>query len=391
MASPLQVANPGQGTVARRRQTTAKSGNFLESTAKYWMNLYDFSGLPLTTPRVNYPLKAVPGYISRLRIAIIATGGSGTCTAATDSPDAFFSLLRLYDASGYPVYVSDGYGARLITLYGGQDSPGSYADTHARPSFSGVNTAASAGGNFSIVYEIPLELGSGFGCIAGSNQSRIPSLQIDLGGTASLYTAAPATTNPTFEIRVDAEFYGAPLDDPSKAPPGNGSSVQWSMAQAANQISSGSNTGLVVPAPNLTGYLGTLIALARNSTNAREDGWLTGSNDIELWVDSQLRLQETYGQVQDRMAKLFGVGLVNPTGAPTRPVGSAAWSFRDSVLPGSQIGLDNLALWEPTDTGTLLELRSGAWGTVSSGPDTITFYTQRLYPVGDVPYGPEFD
>lgn len=384
----------GPGNVERRPQTTGKRGTFLESTAKYKTNLYDVAGITMTTPVISYPLKAVPGYISRLRVQITASGGAaGTATVvavATDAPDNLVQSLTLRDASGYPVYQSDGVGARYITMFGAQSGDGSYRDTHARPSYSAPAVGAGSTGNFKITYIIPLELGSGYGCIAGANQSRIPTLTINLNPSSSVYTTAPGTL-PTLEVRVDAEYYGAPLDDPSKAPPGNGSSVQWGFATAANSLTSAGNQSAIVPAPNLTGYLGTLIVLARNSLNNREDGWITGCSDIQLKVDSMLRFQETWDEAADRMAGLFEVGLAAPTGSVARPTGVLAYSFRDSVYPDGPTVLDNLALWEPTSTATLVEVASGSWGTITSGPDQLTMYTQRLYPKGEVPYGPEFE
>ena len=389
MASLLTKANPNAGTVARRPQTTARSAaSFLSSSAKFEMNLFDQTAIAMSTPTFNPTLKAVPGYISRLWVTVIASGGSGSSTsavAAGDAPDNVVQFMRINDVSGYPIVALSGVMSRFATMCGGQAGPGPYTDPHLRPSYSVVATS----GNFTVVYEYNFEIGDGIGCILGADQSKLLSMQIGLNPAATVYSTQPSPTLPTLEIRVDCEFYGAPLSNPSMRPKALGTSVQWSQAQAANQLTSGSNTGVIVPAPNLTGYLGTAIFVAYNaaSPSVREDGWLTGSNDIELWVDQQPRAQETYRMAQDRMAKLLGFGLGSPY--PARPTGLLAYSFRDSILPNGPIGLDDLRLFEATSTATLLELRSGAWGTVTTGPDTITCVTQRLYPVGALPQGVE--
>lgn len=389
MASPLQAARPGAGTVARRPQTTSRpASSFLSSSAKYVMNLWVQSGIPMTTPVVNPILKAVPGYISRLWVSVKATGGSGTGTSAVasgDAPENVLQMGRLNDVSGYPIVTLSGMAQRVAVMAGGQAGPGPYTDPEKRPSFSTVATS----GNFTVVFEYNFEIGDAVGCILGADQSKLISAQLNLNPATTVYTTSPAPTLPTLEIRVDAEFYGAPLSDPSISPKALGTSIQWTQAQAANQITSGSNNGIIVPAPNLTGYLGTLIFLAYNAAtpSVREDGWLTGSNDIELWLDQQPRFQETFNLAADRMARLFGWGLGSPY--PARPTGVLAYSFRDSILPNGPIGLDDLRLFEATSTATLVELRSGAWGTVTSGPDTLTAVTQRLYPVGALPEGIE--
>jgi hypothetical protein len=389
MAGLLTKANPSQNTVARRPQTTSRpAASFLSSSAKFWMNLFDQTAIPMSQPVVNPVLKAVPGYISRLRVKVVASGGSGSTTpavASSDGPDNVIQFIRINDVSGYPIVALSGINARWATMFGGQAGPGPYTDTHIRPSFSAIATS----GNFTLVYEFNFEIGDAIGCILGADQSKLLSMQINLNPSSVVYSTVPVPTIPTLEVRVDAEFYGAPLSNPAMRPKALGTSVQWSQAPAANTITSGSNTGFIVPAPNLTGYLGTLIVVGYNnaSPSVREDGWLTGSNDIELWIDQQPRTQETFDQVADRMARNFGTSLGSPF--PTRPTGVLAYTFRDSIFPNGPIGLDDLRLFEATSTATLAELRSGAWGTITSGPDTMTCITQRLYPVGGLPQGIE--
>jgi hypothetical protein len=383
-ASGLTQARPQQGTVARRPQTTAKGGDFLESTARYVQNLWTNSGISLNNPLTTPIIKAVPGYITRIWIITDAAGGaaSPSAVAAGDAPFNVWQNIRVNDVSGYPIYVVDGFGTYVAVMTGAQAGPGPFRDLKARPSYSAIATT----GNFHVPFEINFELADGVGSILSADQSRVFSMQLNQNPAATIYSTQPGTL-PTLQVRVDCEYYGAPLSDPSKAPKALGTSVQWSRAQASNQVVSGANSGLIIPPSNLTGYLGTIIAIAYNSASpsVREDGWLTGSNDIELWIDNQMRLQETWWEVEDRMARDFETFGVTPF--PTRPAGVLAYSFRNSMLPNGPTGLDNLALWEPTDTGTLAELKSGAWGTVTSGPDTINFITQRLYPAGALPEG----
>lgn len=388
-AGTLTQARPAQGTVARRPQTTAKAaGEFLESTARYVQNLWDQTGIAFTQPVITPQIKAVPGYISRIWVIVDATGGVAGGTNAVASGDAPFNVvqnMRINDVSGYPIMALDGIGFYLSVMMGAQAGPGPFRDIKARPSYSAVANS----GNFHVPFEANFELADGVGCILAADQSKLISIQINQNPSATFYTTAPGGTLPTMEYRVDCEYYGAPLSDPSRAPKALGTSVQWNRANAANQVTSGSNSGLVFPPSNLTGYLGTIIAVAYNAAtpSVREDGWITGSKDIELWVDNQMRTQETWWEVEDRMARDFECFGVSPF--PTRPTGVLAYTFRNSMFANGPTGLDNLALWEPTDTGTLAELKSGAWGTVTSGPDTIYLITQRLYPAGALPAGPE--
>lgn len=388
-ARGLTEARPRQGAVARRPQTTARSeGDFLESTARYVQNLYDTTGVSFAQSVVTPILKAVPGYISRLWVIVDATGGSAGGTNAVASGDAPFNILqnlRVNDVTGYPIVVFDGFSAYVAVMVGAQAGPGPFRDLKARPSYSAVANS----GNFHVPFEVNFELADGIGSILAADQSKLISVQLNQNPAATFYSTSPGGANPTMEYRVDAEYYGAPLADPSKAPKALGTSVQWNRAPAANTLTSGANSGIVVPPSNLTGYLGTLACIAYNSANpsVREDGWLTGSKDIELWVDNQMRLQEHWWEVEDRMSRDFEMFGTAPF--PTRPTGVLAYSFRNSMLANGPTGLDNLALWEPTDTGTLAEVKSGAWGTITSGPDTLYVVTQRLYPAGAIPQGVE--
>lgn len=386
-STALTKANPQGGTVARRPQTTSKQGDFLEATARYVGNLYDQTNVSFTQSVVNPILKAVPGYISRMWITVDATGGAAAGTNAVASGDAPFNIiqnLRVNDVSGYPIVSLDGYAMYVAVLTGAQAGPGPFRDIKARPSYSAVATS----GNFHVPFEVNFELADGVGSILSANQSQLMSVALNQNPSATFYATAPGTL-PTMEYRVDCEYYGAPLSDPSQAPRALGTSVQWSSANAANQLTSGANSGLVVPPSNLTGYLGTVAFLAYNNANpsVREDGWISNSKDIQLWIDNQMRSQETWWLAEDRMARDFEFFGTAPF--PTRPTGLLAYSYRNSWLANGPTGVDNLALWEPTDTGTLAELKSGAWGTITTGPDTIKVITQRLYPVAELPQGVE--
>ena len=112
--------------------------------------------------------------------------------------------------------------------------------------------------------------------------------------------------------------------------------------------------------------------VARNATNVRDDG-LWGS-DLQLWVDSVPIYQEHSNSLFSRMYRQFGI---------TRPTGMAVYTWRNST--GKLVSIDDMELLLVTTPGTLIELRSGAWGTISGGPDTLYTYTGKLFPAGAVP------
>jgi hypothetical protein len=196
------------------------------------------------------------------------------------------------------------------------------------------------------------------------------ALTLQLNGAATFYGTTQPGTLPTVEVDLYEEFWAVPISNPSLGPPDDGSSHQWSQSQGQNLIGSGSNTN--VPLPDVGTYISTLIILMRDSTGARSDS--PYNTDVELWIDGVPNRIEHPNLAFSRMYRQYGI---------TRPTGVLVYTWRDSV--GWTVNIDDMELLLPTTPGTLLELRSGAWGTISNTPATAYTYTGKLYPVGSVP------
>lgn len=372
----LQNANVNSQTVGRRVQTTAPgpdaTPNFVRESRKCTLLAFTnpgaaFGGLVART------MKPTPGYLKGFWIVAIGTGGvnAGTTTAAVDAPYNLFSNIQLRDAFGTVVYNSDGFGAFAIQLYSGQVGAAGLQDPTKDAFWSTIVGGAAGSGNFTFALYVPLELDpdTAYCSLPSMNTAAQMALTIQLGTSGQFYSAAP-TTLPVIEIDVYEEYWAVPLSDPTMAPPDDGSSHQWSLSQAANTIASASNGR--VQLPDVGTYISTIILIARNSTNARID--TVWSADLELWIDSVPVRIEHSNLLFARMFRQFGMA---------RPVGVAAYSFRDSV--GVLNSIDDMELLLVTTPGTLVEIVSGTWGTFASGPATIQTYTGKLYPVGQIP------
>ena len=231
--------------------------------------------------------------------------------------------------------------------------------------------AQATTGNFTYALFLPLEFDpdTGYCALPAMNAAAEMTISIQLNPSATVYTTPP-TTIPTIEIDVYQEYWAVPIADPNLTPPDDGSSHQWTQSQGNVPI--GSTTNARVQLPDVGTYLSAVILVFRDTTNARID--TPFSSDIELWVDSVPVKIEHPKNLQSRMFRQFGI---------TRPTGVVCYSFRDSV--GWAVNVDDMELLLPTTPGTLLELFSGAWGTFGNSPATVTTYTGKLYPVGDVP------
>lgn len=374
----LQNANPASQTVSRRAQTTAppQAVSFVRESRKCNLLAFAASGNAFGG-LVTRTVKPTPGYLRGLWLVAIGSGGvngTKTVTAAADAPYNLYQSIQLRDAFGTVVYNADGFGAYLIQLYSGQVGAGGGQQPTSDAFWSAINTGTTGTGNFQFALYIPLEFDpdTAYCSLPSMNTAAQMQLTIQLGTATAFYattTGTPGTT-PAIEIDCYEEYWAVPLTDPSLAPPDDGSSHQWTTSQASATIASGSNSR--VQLPDVGSYVSTLIVCMRDSTNARTDQPYL--SDLELWVDSVPIRQEHPNLLFSRMFRQFGI---------TRPTGVAVYSFRDSV--GWEIGIDDMELLLPTTPGTLVELFSGAWGTISNSPATVQTYTGKLYPVSSVP------
>lgn len=374
----LQNANPASQTVSRRAQTTAppQAVSFVRESRKCNLLAFAaagnaFGGL------ITKTVKPTPGYLRGLWLVATGTGGvngTKTVTAGTDAPYNLYQSIQLRDAFGTVVYNADGFGAYLIHLYSGQVGANGLQNPASDAFYSAINTGATGTGNFTFSLYIPLEFDpdTAYCALPSMNTAAQMQLTIQLGTSAAFYTDTTGTpgTAPSIEVDCYEEYWAVPLSDPALAPPDDGSSHQWTSSQASATIASGSNARIQLP--DVGSYISTLIVCMRNSLNARSDQ--PYNSDLELWVDSVPIRQEHPNLLFGRMYRQFGI---------TRPTGVAVYTWRDSV--GHNVNIDDMELLLPTTPGTLLELFSGAWGTITSGPDTVQTYTGKLYPVSSVP------
>lgn len=378
-AVPLQNANAASQTVTRGKpQTTANvsdpNNSFVHESRK--CNLLAF-----TSPANAFgalivkTLTPTPGYLRGLWLVATATGGvngTNTVSTAADAPWNLYQSIQLKDAFGTVVYQSDGFGAYLIHLYSGQIGAVGLQDPTKDAFYSAISSGATGTGNFTFALYLPLEFDedTAYASLASMNTAAQMALTIQLNTSANFYGTTSPGTLPTIEVDVYEEYWAVPLTNPNLAPPGDGTSHQWTQSQGSVGITTGGNQR--VPLPDVGSYISTLILLMRNASNVRID--TPYSSDLELWVDGVPIRVEHSNLTFSRMYRLFGV---------TRPTGCAVYTWRDSV--GKVVNIDDMELLLATTPGTSLVLFSGAWGTFSGGPATVNTYTGKLFPVEAVP------
>lgn len=364
----LQVARPQMGTVERAPQTTAPPapGPFSRHSRKASLLAFQSTGNAFGGS-ISQPLKAAGGYLRALNILVEAVGGAGVAAvAAADAPWNVIQSILLRDPFGEPVVQCGGYSLRLLNAYGGQAGFYNNADPAVLPSF----TTPAATGNFRFRIRVPAEVISsdGYTSLPLMNASSVPSIDINLAALATVFSTVP-TTVPTITIRVEEEYWVAPVDNPNLAVPDVGSSAQWSQSVAAQQIASAAQQE--VQLPRVGTFIHSVILVLRNSAGARIDAF---PDPIEFWVDQTPYFLEPFTRRVDEMFETFGI---------TRPTGVLVYTFRDSTMPNAHA--DSADEWLHTTPGTLLEVR-GLWGTIASAPANLEVLTGEVYPASGSPY-----
>lgn len=370
----LQSGNPNMGTVSRDPQTTAappSGGNvpFARLSRQGQISGPSDSGLTmgsLWTPN----LKPVGGYLRELTLVVTATtAGATAATASADAPYNVIQNLFLRDPYGQPLVQASGYALYLINIYSGQVGALSFGNNPATlPSFTAVSATTGA---FRFIVSVPLELdSSGYCSLPVMNASSQPQLQLQTNPSGTVFTALTGTA-PTLTLTADEPYWMAPVDNPTAAPADVGSSAQWSEAQAAAAI--GSGTFQRVQLPRVGTFIHTLILVLRDSTGARIDQW--PATDLMFWVDGVPVLTESLVERTDKMYKQFGV---------TRPTGVIVYTFRNSIQSFVSSG-DSYDVIMPTTPATLLEV-AGTFGTITNAPGKITAIIGELFPLGGIPY-----
>jgi hypothetical protein len=376
-------------------QTTVEptGGPFVRHSEPGKGRIYDLTNLAYAA-LINQPLTALPGYAARFRLRIVASGGvnstsTNSVAAAADAPESAVQLITLWDALGTPIVSGPGYEIlRLIPMFSGGFGLRGEADTHNLPSFSGIAGGTTTGGtgNFAFNSCIPLEFAKGYGVLGMADGDVLPKIQIQLAGSASVYTTAP-TTNPTLEVRLNADYYWLPQGQ-GVAPPGLGTTRQWFLQQGNPQPAA--NTTATVTIPRQGGWLDTIIFVCRDSTGARVDAW---PSIFRFALDGIGEIATNLDEMYDDMAIAFGVGTgaagVSTAPAVPRPVGVIALSRKTSL--GQQVLglLDTYEVALSTSPGTSMTVEGAPWGSGGTGPYTINAILGQVIPSGTLIQGLE--
>lgn len=289
------------------------------------------------------------GYLRRVILEVTGAGGIGG-VGAGDYPFNIFSLVRLTDTNGAPIYELSGYNTLLADTYGGYAGA---SDPRTDPDFSASATVPA------IEPYVPLELdATGMGAPANLSASSAYRLTLVVDTSANIWSVVPGTP-PTLTVTVWCEYWTLPnpVDQGGRpqavAPPFAGTLQLWSQ-QPNISVNAGANRIALNRMGNL---LRTVLVVLRTSGN-RSDAVI--GDPISLrWDDINLdvvdrktvrkRMREYTNDLTQRDIGVYLFGLYN---------------FGVERFVGGR----SVASWLPTVTATRYELSTpagaGAGGTL---------------------------
>jgi hypothetical protein len=375
-------------------QTTGQTGTgpFIEFSEPGKGRIYDLTSQAYGA-LITQPLVALPGWLRNFRLKFVSSGGTGGSAVATaDAPYNVVQMIQVWDALGTPIYALPGYEALcLIPLFSGGFGTEECVDPMNLPSYS----APSANGNFSFASCVPFEFAKGVGVIGAANGDALPKVQIQLNPQLTVFSTPPATLQPTVEVRLNSDYYWLPTGE-NVSPPGLGSTRQWFLQQGYPAIpcAYGATPGVAtITIPRQGGYLDTIILIARNSLNVREDVWPTifrfkidGIGTVEAYID----------EIYDDMAIAWGIGATTgPAATKTimvpRPAGVIAITRKTSL--GQRVFglLDTYEAALSTSSGTSMTIEGAPWSASASssatGPGTLSAILGQVIPSGALTRG----
>jgi hypothetical protein len=294
----------------------------------------------------NFGPFALPatGYLRRVILEVTTTTAGVAGTGSGDYPFDIFSLIRLTDTNGAPIFELSGYNTLLADIYGDFYD---VSDPRTDPDFSASTTVPS------VEPFIPLEIdGTGLGSPANLSASSAYRLSCVVDTSANIWSVAP-TTIPTFTVTVWCEYWTLPNPTDMQgrpqavAPPFAGTIQLWSQ-----QPNVGVNAGANRIALNRMGNLLRTVVCVFRTGGARSDS-IIGDPLTLRWDDINLdvvdrktirkRMREYTNDLvsRDVGVYLFGaynVGVNNGAGGPA------------------------VASWLPTVTATRYEVSTPAGG-----------------------------
>lgn len=308
------------------------------------------------------------GYIRGIFVEVTASGGVGTAVYKGDGPFPVLQDVSVQDVNSQQlVGPVDGFDLYLINKFGG------YRTLPRDPKLHPDYSASTAGGNFSFLLYIPLEVNArdGLGSLANMNAASAYKLRLSLAPNTTVFSTIPPTTQPNVRIRAYLDAWTQPTDvdlagNPNATePPVHGTTSFWS--KTAFNVPAGQFPAKL---PRVGNYIRNQILVFRDSSGVRDSTDFPAP--ITLSWDTRV-LKEYQPKVwRGLMARRFNLtGTDEAAGALNTGVYVEDYCHEFDGAAGAELR-DN---WLPTTQSTRLE-----WVGNYGAAGTLTVLTNDVAP-----------
>jgi hypothetical protein len=289
------------------------------------------------------PLPAT-GYIRRVRLQTVLTGGTGgTFTAGGDAPFNFFNLVRFAEPNAAPVVELTGENLLFSNVYGGYTA---WNDPRQDYDYNATSP------NINIEPYVPVELDpTGMGALSNLSNASAFRLTMVAEAASNIYSTNP-TVFPSFTVtpHVDYSTLPNPVDSAgtpqATAPPFPGTIQLWSQIQNLTLSVGNNRTSLA----RMGNQLRTIIMVTRQAGLRSETPF---PNPAMLrWDDLNLRIESPQS-----LRKWIREHIISTS---PRDVGVYVYPYSYGI--GRQVGGNGVSSYLPTVTATRYELSGQSAG-----------------------------
>jgi hypothetical protein len=356
---------PSQGTSSAPQSAAAQAFPFAQASKKELRTILTLGGTAISAGVQNnlygpQPLSSSGGYLRRILLGAVFSGGAGSGVLQADGPWDTFQLVRFLQPNSTPIVELTGYNLFLTNCYGGYAG---VQDPRNDPDYT-----TGSGNNPVFQPFIPIEIDpTSLGALSDLSGVAGYQLALVINPASTIWGTQPSTL-PALTVTVDQEFWSTPaaqvmspstgqMIDQATAPPYPTTIQTW--AQLLNQtINSGQRTQMTRTGAQLR----TVIVVGRSSSTRSENAipspitWAW--DDVNFW---QVDLQTLR-----KIAREVNNGLVG------RDTGVYVWPFNNGV--SRLAGGVGPASYLPTVTNTKFEL----YGTTTGGSNTLDWLVNEV-------------
>jgi hypothetical protein len=346
---------------------------FTSAALRYREKIFSKAAFSLTAAAqdVSPPGGAIKsyGYLRRLLLHVVGTGGTGGNLAA-DAPWNFFSQISVTQPNGEEMFggpTFSGFHAVLAAEHAGRflnDTP----DT--LPSFTSSATAPT----FVLPINFEIDAEKGVGSLPNQDFSAPWKLQLTANTSTAFWQTAP-TTAPTFTLDVFMDCWTVPSPvnalnpqvQQEVAPPLLGTLSKWTIQQYAVTASTAQNVLL----QRKGNAIRNLVFVIRNTAGARLATTIFPDPLSVKWDGTVVRANDRPALVvDDEYATRGGVSMTTPfparAGCITLQMSDMAGIDAQGVAEAFGMG----AFWGTVQSSTM-EI-GGTWGAAAATLEVIT-------------------